>query len=77
MFANEKLLQQTPRFTLLLMAVCVMVHTAIYFGYLQMHKLALEPHLIRHYPASEAYRLFTAPFLSGPNWKAVLLSLVG
>lgn len=78
MFANEKLLQQTPRFTVCFMSACLLLHGLAYMGYLDGHSLTLDVNAIVSNPAREVHRLFTSPFICDKgNWKSILLMMAG
>ena len=78
MFDNEKLLVQTPRFTVGFILMCLALHTAVYWGYLSPWNMILDVHAIQANPLNEIHRLATCLFIcDNGTWKSILLMSVG
>lgn len=77
MFTNEKLLLQTPRFTVIFMLLCFVMHIAVLFGYINGIEMILDVFLIRRDPW-QCYRLLTSLFILGSGtWTGLILALAG
>ena len=72
MFAGERMLKQTPMFTVLFIVFCVLTHVLVdQLFYIPASKLVFDPDSIKQ--KFQIHRFFTAPFLCDPNWKILLL----
>ena len=77
MFDKEKLLLQTPRFTVMVMMACLILHILVHLGYINGISIGLNVFEIAEDPW-QAYQLFTSPFvLEGGKWKGPILMLAG
>jgi len=76
-FANERLLAETPKFSIFCIVASLSIYVANYFQIFNQMKLSLETEHIIANPIDHGYRLFTAPFMSAGVFRHVVLSVLG